>query len=114
MDIISGKWKGVILFKLMGGTKRFKELKATIPDISQKMLSQQLRELEHARLVVRKVYPQIPPKVEYSLTNLGKSLESAFERIRAWGKQNQFLTLPAIALLPVRLASRLFLKCMIV
>jgi DNA-binding HxlR family transcriptional regulator len=87
MDIIGSKWKGAILFELMKGTRRFSELKAAIPAITQRMLSQQLRALEADKLISRKVYAQIPPKVEYSLTKVGRSLEPAFTKLIEWGKQ---------------------------
>ncbi len=79
IELISGKWKLLILRELMGGTKRFSQLQRSIPGITQKMLTKQLRELERAGLVSRKVYPQVPPRVEYSLTELGKSLEEIFD-----------------------------------
>lgn len=87
IDLISGKWKLLILRELMSGTKRFSELQRAIPGITQKMLTKQLRELERAGLVSRKVYPQVPPKVEYSLTELGKSLEEIFEAMHRWGEK---------------------------
>jgi len=87
MDIIGSKWKGAILFELMKGKRRFSKLKAAIPAISQRMLTMQLRELEADKLVLRKIYSEIPPKVEYSLTKAGKTLEPAFLKIREWGKQ---------------------------
>ncbi|NFH45917.1 helix-turn-helix transcriptional regulator [Clostridium sporogenes] len=74
IDLIGGKWKPLIIWHLgTKGTQRFNELKKLIPKITQKMLTQQLRELESDNLVNRKVYPQVPPKVEYSLTDLGES-----------------------------------------
>ncbi len=87
IDLISGKWKLLILRELMSGTKRFSQLQRAIPGITQKMLTKQLRELERAGLVSRKVYPQVPPKVEYSLTDLGKSLEEIFEAMHRWGEK---------------------------
>lgn len=97
IELISGKWKLLILRELMGGTKRFSQLQRSIPGITQKMLTKQLRELERAGLVSRKVYPQVPPRVEYSLTELGKSLEEIFDSMHRWGlrymehmKKNQF------------------------
>ena len=87
MDIIGSKWKGAILMQLMKGTKRYSELKQTIPAISPRMLTQQLRQLEHDQLISRKIYPQVPPKVEYSLTKIGKNLEPIFMQLRQWGKQ---------------------------
>jgi len=88
MDLIGGKWKPVIIWKLgMRGTKRFSELKKMIPQITQKMLTQQLRELERDNLVERKVYPQVPPKVEYSLTDVGESLIPILGTMRDWGEK---------------------------
>jgi DNA-binding HxlR family transcriptional regulator len=86
LDVIGNKWKGIILFHLLSGTKRFNEMKRLIPDISQRVLTLQLRELENDKVVNRKIYPQIPPKVEYSLTKLGKSLEPILEALRKWGE----------------------------
>jgi len=85
IDLISGKWKLLILRELMSGTKRFSQLQRAIPGITQKMLTKQLRELEKAGLVNRKVYPEVPPKVEYSLTELGKSLKPVFDAMHRWG-----------------------------
>ncbi len=85
IDLISGKWKLLILRELMKGTKRFSELHRSIPGITQKMLTRQLRDLERCGLVRRKVYPQVPPKVEYSLTDLGRSLEEIFDAMHRWG-----------------------------
>ncbi len=86
MDIIGGKWKGVILHRLFEGTKRFIELKRLMPGITPRMLTLQLRELEADKIVSRKVYAEVPPKVEYSLTAFGKALEPAFIKIGAWGR----------------------------
>lgn len=87
LDIIVGKWKPVILLHLMeGGTKRFSELKRLIPDITQKMLTKQLRELEEQDIIQRVIYPQVPPKVEYSLTEHGKSLVPILEQMHIWGE----------------------------
>ncbi len=85
IDLISGKWKLLILKQLMSGKKRFSELQRSIPGITQKMLTKQLRELEKAGLVERKVYPVVPPKVEYSLTPMGKNLEKLFNYMHEWG-----------------------------
>lgn len=88
MDIIGSKWKGAILFELMkNGTMRFSELKASIPSISQRMLTLQLRELEVDNLVIRQTYLQSPPKVEYSLSKIGESLKPILYDLREWGKQ---------------------------
>ncbi|OAI48776.1 ArsR family transcriptional regulator [Gammaproteobacteria bacterium SCGC AG-212-F23] len=86
MDIIGGKWKGVILHRLFEGTKRFVELKKLMPDITPRMLTLQLRELEADKIVCRKVYAEVPPRVEYSLTTFGKALEPAFAKISEWGR----------------------------
>ena len=87
LAIIGGKWKMLILWHLgKGGTKRFSELKALIPGITQRMLVNQLRELEEDQIVHREVYPVVPPKVEYSLTEHGKSLMPILESMYAWGK----------------------------
>jgi DNA-binding HxlR family transcriptional regulator len=87
MDVISGKWKGLIVYRLMAGAKRFNELKQLIPAISQRMLSQQLKELEADGLLLREVYPETPPRVEYRLSPKGKSLQEAFIALKEWGKQ---------------------------
>lgn len=85
LEIIGGKWKLVILRNLFDGTKRFGELKRAMPNVTQRMLTRQLRELEEDGLVRRKVYTQVPPKVEYSLTETGESLESIVRQIDEWG-----------------------------
>lgn len=84
MDLIGGKWKLIILWHLLDDTKRFSELQRLIPNITQKMLTMQLRELEEKGLVNRKVYPQVPPKVEYSLSEQGKTLKNILENIFKW------------------------------
>lgn len=86
LEVIGGKWKLVILNNLFGGTKRFGELRRAMPNITQRMLTRQLRELETDELVHRKVYAQVPPKVEYSLTNTGESLEPIVRKIDEWGE----------------------------
>ena len=87
LSIIEGKWKLVLLCHLgIKGTKRFSELKKLIPAITQKMLTNQLRELEDDGLVHREVYPVVPPKVEYSLTDKGKSLMPMIKILEEWGK----------------------------
>ncbi|PLX66827.1 MAG: transcriptional regulator [Denitrovibrio sp.] len=73
MDLIAGKWKLLIMWHLRAKTRRFGQLQRKIPKVTQKMLTQQLRELEKDKLIYRKVYPVVPPKVEYSLTPFGKS-----------------------------------------
>ncbi len=88
LDVIGGKWKGVILFLLMDGTKRFNELQKLLTTVTQRTLTNQLRELESDGLVHRKVYAQVPPKVEYSLTDKGRSLEPVLINMRDWGQVN--------------------------
>jgi|SRR5699024_5352890 len=90
LDIIVGKWKPVILLQLMkNGTMRFSELKRSIPEISQKMLTKHLRELESEDIVKRVVYAQVPPKVEYSITPYGKSLEKILQDMHDWGTNHR-------------------------
>lgn len=87
LAVIGGKWKLIILWHLgLEGTKRFSELKKLIPHITQKMLTNQLRELEEDQLVLRKVYAEVPPKVEYSLTSYGQSLLPVLHMMYDWGK----------------------------
>lgn len=87
LAIIGGKWKILILYHLCAGTQRFNELRRLLPDITQRMLTLQLRELEDDGIVHREVYPQVPPKVEYSLTTFGATLIPVIEVMDAWGKQ---------------------------
>jgi len=89
MEIISGKWKPIILYYLKDGLKRFGEFQRLIPHITKKMLTQQLRELEKDGIVERKVYHQVPPKVEYSLSEYGKSLKPILELMADWGTTHQ-------------------------
>lgn len=84
--LIGDKWKVLILRDLMPGTKRFGELKRSIGSISQKVLTAQLRDMEKKGLVNRKVYAEVPPRVEYSLTELGKSLQPILDAMRIWGE----------------------------
>lgn len=86
LEILVGKWKPVILYQLFSNhTMRFSELQKAIPAISKKMLTQQLRELEYHDIVHREVYRQIPPKVEYSITEYGQGMATALEAINDWG-----------------------------
>ncbi|WP_010650011.1 winged helix-turn-helix transcriptional regulator [Oceanobacillus massiliensis] len=89
LSILVGKWKPIILLHLLQqGTKRFSELKRSMPGITQKMLTKQLRELEDEDIVERVVYPQVPPKVEYSITEYGRSLEPILEAMHEWGTKH--------------------------
>jgi DNA-binding HxlR family transcriptional regulator len=85
LKVIGGRWKVLIIRELMAGVKRFGELQRSLNGITQKMLSQQLRELEEDGIIHREVYPQIPPKVEYSLTLLGESLKPILYAMHEWG-----------------------------
>jgi len=86
LNLIGGKWKGMLLYHLMGGTQRFNALRRHMPQITQRMLTKQLRELETAGLVHRRVYAEVPPRVEYSLTPLGRSLRPIINSLRHWGE----------------------------
>lgn len=94
LELIGGKWKGVALYHLMSSTLRFNELKRHMGNVTQRMLTKQLRELEADGLVKRKVYPVVPPKVEYSLTAKGESLRPIIMSLKEWGEEN---ALPARA-----------------
>ncbi|MGB9037697.1 MAG: winged helix-turn-helix transcriptional regulator [Acinetobacter calcoaceticus] len=86
ISLIDGKWKCVILWHLFNeGTLRFNEIRKRVPSITQRMLTNQLRELEQDGIIHREVYPQVPPKVEYSLTDLGRSLEQILFALKLWG-----------------------------
>jgi len=87
VDIIGGKWKSVILFHLLPGKKRFGELQRLLPGVTQRMLTLQLRELEEDGIIYRHVYREVPPKVEYSLTDFGKSLQPILIQMRDWGQE---------------------------
>ncbi len=84
--LIGDKWKVLILRDLLPGTKRFGELKKSIGNVSQKVLTAQLRDMEEKGLVNRKVYAEVPPRVEYSLTQLGRSLEPGLDAMKSWGE----------------------------
>lgn len=87
LDVMSGKWKGVILYHLLDGTLRFGELQRRLSGITQRMLTKQLRELEDSDLLVRTVYPEVPPRVEYRLSVEGRSLEPILRALEAWGER---------------------------
>lgn len=89
LDIIGGKWKGVLLYHLIGGKKRFNEFRRICPAITQRMLTLQLRELERDGIVHREVYQQVPPKVEYSLTEFGTTLSPIILMMKEWGDTYQ-------------------------
>lgn len=85
LTLIGDKWKVLILRDLMAGTKRFGELKKSIGSVTQKVLTAQLRAMEESGLVIRKVYAEVPPKVEYTLTETGYSLKSVMDALESWG-----------------------------
>lgn len=86
LALIGNKWKVLILRDLIGGTKRFGELQRSVGQVSQKVLTSNLREMEADALVERKVYAEVPPRVEYSLTALGQSLKPILDSLWAWGE----------------------------
>ncbi|MGW1871561.1 winged helix-turn-helix transcriptional regulator [Streptomyces mauvecolor] len=88
LDVVSGKWKGLILWELDAhGVRRFAQLRRGMPGVSEKMLTQHLREMEEDGLVHRKVYPEVPPRVEYSLTEHGRTLNRALGPLGDWGTE---------------------------
>lgn len=91
MNFIGGKWKTIVLWYIRKSPKRFSELKRLIPPITEKMLSMQLKELEKDGIVKRTIYAEVPPRVEYELTEEGKSLLPLLEEIAAWGRRKASL-----------------------
>ena len=88
LKVIGGRWRAVILYHLFDGPRRLSELKRLVPDISQKMLIQQLREMEERGLVSREIFRQVPPRVDYSATPLGLSLEPVLLALCEWGQRH--------------------------
>lgn len=88
LEKIGGRWKSIILFQLTSGTRRFGEIAVRIPNISRKVLTEQLRELEKDGLIVREEFRETPPRVQYTLTDKGESLSPIFDQMAVWGKQN--------------------------
>ena len=89
LTLISDKWKVLILRDLMNGTMRFGELRKSIGHVTQKVLTAQLRQMEGSGLLTRTVYPEVPPRVEYTLTDLGRSLKPILDAMRVWGEEYQ-------------------------
>jgi DNA-binding HxlR family transcriptional regulator len=85
--VVGGKWKPMILYALLSGPRRFGELNRLIPGVTQRMLTLQLRELEEDGVIAREVYRQVPPKVEYSLTSFGRTIEPILLLMEQWGEQ---------------------------
>lgn len=92
LDLIGGKWKGVVLWHLFQGTLRFNEIRRRISSVTPRMLTNQLRELESDGFITRSVYAEVPPKVEYSLSARGRGLEPIILAMKAWGEANLDLT----------------------
>jgi DNA-binding HxlR family transcriptional regulator len=88
MDVIGGKWKGIILYHLLDKTMRYNDIKRIMPKITARILTNQLRELERDGLVQREIFPEVPPRVEYSLTELGLSLRPIILLLSEWGESN--------------------------
>ena len=86
LELIGGKWKGIVLYYLLDGRRRFSELRRQIGCVTQRMLTKQLRELEETGLVNRIVYAEVPPRVEYELTKEGESLEPILNALKEWGE----------------------------
>ncbi len=87
LTLIGDKWKVLIIRDLLPGTKRFGELKKSIGSVSQKVLTSQLRQMEESGLLTRTVYPEVPPRVEYTLTELGRSLSPVLDALCRWGEE---------------------------
>lgn len=88
LQLIGGKWKPIIMYCLRSETRRFGEISARIPSISRKVLTEQLKQLEEDNLIQREHFKEIPPRVEYTLTELGKSMEPVFLEMEKWGLEN--------------------------
>lgn len=87
LDILGGKWAIPIIYTLLGGTKRFKELERSIPNINTRMLVKELKNMEENGIVIREVYATVPPMVEYSLTEKGRKLEPIITELYKWGQE---------------------------
>ncbi|MBP7252019.1 MAG: helix-turn-helix transcriptional regulator [Alphaproteobacteria bacterium] len=88
LDLIGGKWKAILLFRIIEQTRRFNELRRLVPNMTQRMLTNQLRELESDGLISRKVYAQVPPKVEYAITPFGKTLLPVLLALKSWAEKH--------------------------
>lgn len=97
-NVLEGKWTMLILRELLGGTKRFGELRAHIPGVSPKTLTERLRILEEQNIVARKIYPEIPPRVEYSLTVLGEKVRPIIQAMSIWGIELPLLESEALSM----------------
>jgi len=88
LELIGGKWKGLVLYHLLQGTMRFSEIRRKVPGVTQRMLTRQLRELEAAGLILRTVYAEVPPRVDYALTAKGETLRPVILALRDWGRNH--------------------------
>ena len=88
LEVIGGKWKALLVYRLLDAPLRFSELKRLVPDITEKMLTQQLRELERTGVVSRKVFPEVPPRVEYRVTEHGATLQPVLAAMCHWGRSH--------------------------
>ena len=95
LDVIGGKWKGIILFLLTDGKMRFSDLQRRLEKVTQRTLTNQLRQLEKDGLISREVFPVVPPRVEYELTELGRSLLPVLLEMKQWGEANLLATTDA-------------------
>ncbi|MBI5670609.1 MAG: helix-turn-helix transcriptional regulator [Chloroflexi bacterium] len=102
LDIIGGKWKPLIIYHLLDGTKRFGQLQRRLPGVTRRMLTQHLRELEAAGIIHREVYKEVPPKVEYSLTEIGRTLTPVLDTMVEWGTRYLEKTEKPVRTAPVR------------
>ena len=99
LDVIGGKWKGTVLCRLLDGTARFNELRRLMPKVTQRMLTLQLRELENDGVIIRTVHAEVPPRVEYDLTELGLGLKPILQLITDWGVEyHKLFNLPVAAI----------------
>ncbi|PZA12351.1 transcriptional regulator [Rhodopseudomonas palustris] len=89
LDLIDGKWKGVILFHLQSGRLRFGELRRRMPGVTQRMLTKQLRALEEDGLIRREVFAEVPPRVEYELSEIGESLRPVIDALKRWAEEHR-------------------------
>ena len=90
LAVIGGKWKGTVLYHLFSdGTLRFNEIRRILPGVSQRTLTAQLRALEQDGIIIRTVYPEVPPRVEYALSDYGRTLEAAVSALKIWGEHHQ-------------------------
>lgn len=102
LGVIGGKWKGLLWWRLRNGLARHGQLRRSIPQITSKMLTQQLRDLERDGIVTRRVYPEVPLRVEYELTEYGRSLEPVIDAICAWGERHLATRDPPLTEMPSR------------